>query len=117
MTTSAAAIRTGSPRNDGLEGLRVALEAGGQRQRLAELAARPPDRVDGVSERDARFQVERDRGGRKHALMIDDDRRGLDRRVDQRAQRHLLPARRVHVDSASALPGRTEICGVTSRTT
>ena len=58
---------------------------------LAALLLDLPDGVDRVAERHAGLQIERYGGRRKHALMVDHDRRRRDVAVDQGAERHLLP--------------------------
>ena len=58
-----------------LEGLGVALEARGQRKRLAELVLDLLDGADRLPDRDARREIERDRHRRELALMVDDERR------------------------------------------
>ena len=75
------------------EGLRVALKARLQRQRLAELLFDLLDGGDRLTDRRARLEIERDRHRGKLALMVDHERRHLDDAVDQGGQRHLLSAR------------------------
>ena len=75
------------------ERLGVALEAGLQRQRLAQLFFDLLDGADRLADRGARREIERDRHRRELALMVDDERRHLHDAVDQRGQRHLLSAR------------------------
>ena len=84
MTNSAARDQDRRARQRCPEGLRVALEARLQRQRLAELLF---DLLDGrcrFADRRARQQVERDRHRRELALVVDHERRDLDHAVDQR---------------------------------
>ena len=79
------------------ERIGIALEAGRQRGRLAELLLDLVNRSDGVADRYARLQVERQRHRRELALVIDDDRRHLGHIVDQGPHRYLLAVRRVDV--------------------
>ena len=75
------------------ECLGVALKAGLQRERLAQLFFDLLNGAYRLADRGARREIERDRHRRELALMVDDERRHLHDGVDQRGQRHLLPAR------------------------
>ena len=79
----------------GLESLRVALEGRDDRRRHADLARRLVDRVDGLAERDAGLQIERDGHRRELALMGDQQRAdavAVD--VDEGRQRHRAAGQR-----------------------
>ena len=93
MTKSAAAMRIGVLDSDAAECLGVALKAGLQRERRAQLLFDLLDGADRLTDRGARREIERDRHRGELALMVDHERRDLHDAVDQRGQRHLLPAR------------------------
>ena len=85
----------------GLERLRVALEGRDDRGRHADLARRLVDRIDGLAERDAGFQIERD-GHRGELALMGNQKRPDAVAVDsdEGGQRHRgAGQRRFHVEA------------------
>ncbi len=92
-------------RQCGLEGLRIALEAGDQRGRHADFIGRLLNGIDRLAERHARRQIESHRHGRKLPRMGDQQRAdmvGVD--GDQSGERDQLPVgRRLDVELVERL--------------
>ena len=93
MTTSAAAIRIGVLESDAWKAWALPWKLVASDSRLAELLLDLLDGGNRLPDRNSRREVERDRHRRELALMIDHERRHLDRAGDQGPQRHLLASR------------------------
>ncbi len=86
----------------GLEGLRGALQAGGQRYRDTDFLLQRLDAVDGIAQRDAGQQVEGDGHRRQLALVVDGQGLRLAGEAGYRIERDQLAAT-AHVDAGQGL--------------
>ena len=86
-----------------LIGLRGAGEHGLDGGRKADLAGRLSDGLDGIAQRDAGLQVERDGDRREQALVVHRERRDGRTVMGDGAQGNLLAAGRAHIDVAQGL--------------